>query len=86
MFHFVSRLVENDSSTWIVCYLNEGKLFLVHIFWKPKEVQESFVFDIFPEAPDNDKAVQFADYIVDTCIAHTSHLGRSGHWQQMYYK
>ena len=33
-----------------------------------QQFTQNFVFDIFPEVPDNDKIGQFADFIVRICI------------------
>ena len=55
--------------------------FFFFFFWKPEEVAQSFVFYIFPEAPYNDniKAVQFADHVVNTYIAHGSKRTTNGY-------
>jgi len=44
------------------------KTFFGLSFLDPEEVEECFVFDIFSEAPGSEKAIKFADYVVNNCI------------------
>ena len=44
------------------------KLFFGLCLLKPETVEEYFVFDIFAYAPENEKAIMFADYVVNTYI------------------
>jgi uncharacterized protein YbcV (DUF1398 family) len=37
-------------------------------FLEPREVEECFVFDVFSEAPESEKAIEFADYVVRNYI------------------
>lgn len=48
------------------------KLFFGLSFLNPEEVEECFVFDIFSEAPDCERAIEFADYVVNTYIDQSS--------------
>ena len=44
------------------------KLFFGLCLLKPETVEECFVFDIFADAPENENAIMFADYVVNTYI------------------
>ena len=48
------------------------KTFFGISFLDPAVVEECFVFDIFSEAPDSEKAVDFADYVVNNYIDQSS--------------
>jgi hypothetical protein len=41
-------------------------------FLELQEVEESFVEDIMSDAPENDKCLQFADYVLEGYILATS--------------
>ena len=41
-------------------------------FLDPEEIEECFVFDIFSEAPESEKAIKFADYFVNNYIDKSS--------------
>jgi hypothetical protein len=48
------------------------KTFFGLSFLDPEEVEECFVFDIFSEAPESEKAIKFADYVVNNYINKSS--------------
>ena len=48
------------------------KLFFGLYLLKPETVEEGFVFDIFADAPENENAIMFADYVVNTYIDDTA--------------
>jgi hypothetical protein len=64
----LSRLYKDKSTA-------EGKWlskFFGLSFLEPQEVEESFVEDIMSDAPENDKCLQFADYVLEGYILATS--------------
>jgi hypothetical protein len=48
------------------------KTFFGLSFLDPGEVEECFVFDIFSEVPESEKAIKFADYVVNNYIDKSS--------------
>ena len=42
------------------------------IFFRFEEVEECFVFDVFFEAPESEKAIEFAYYVVNNYIDQSS--------------
>lgn len=48
------------------------KLFFGLSYLEPADVSDCFAFDILPEAPDNEKAIEFADYVLNTYVDETS--------------
>jgi hypothetical protein len=45
------------------------KTFFGLSFLDSEEVEERFVFDIFSEAPESEKAIKFTDYVVNNYIS-----------------
>ena len=39
-------------------------------FLKPETVEECFVFDLFPDAHENENAIMIADYVKHTSMDH----------------
>jgi hypothetical protein len=50
-------------------------------FLDPEEAEECFVFDIFSEAPESEKAIKFTDYVVSNYIS-SDRSGRFWCWMQ----
>lgn len=42
----------------------------------PEEVEGCFVLDIFSEAPESEKTIKLADYVVNNYIISSDHMGR----------
>ena len=56
---------ESPTGDWL-------KVFFGLSFLEPVEVEECFVFDLFSVAPDCEKAVKFADYVLKTYVCSDS--------------
>ena len=52
---------DSEIAAWLKCFFGLS-------FLEPAEVEESFAYDFIPDMPENEKAMAFADYVVNTYI------------------